>query len=112
MGSFSCDPLDLGAGEGGDDLIALGEGQDWRNEVQDHRPRRAEGICGPLSASVASFCFSHYLYLGFSLCLLAPVSLSRFLHSGHLREMSVRDKDTGKNPGRVGRKRGQGHKDS
>lgn len=35
-----------------------------------------------------------------------------FLRSDPLREMSARDKDTGKTPGRVGRKRGQGRKDS
>lgn len=47
-----------------------------------------------------------------SLCLSVSLSLTPFLGSGHLHEMSVRDKDTRKNPGWVGRKRGQGHRDS
>lgn len=78
----------------------------------------------PLCLAVSSLGVSRYLSLSLSepdslsdslavsLGLSVPPSLTHFLSSGHLREMSVRDRDTRKNPKRVGRKRGQGHKDS
>ena len=93
-------------------------------EGQGRGHRETQGILwGNLSLHLRSCLL--VLFLSLSVCLSRsdtnwsweslsvswPVSLF-FLRSGHLREMSVRDKDTGKNPERVGRKRGQGHKDS
>lgn len=84
---------------------------------------RAEVSISPCLA-VSSFSLSHYRLSAslsesgrlsdFSHTLSASqfLFLRRVLRSGHLREMSVRDKDTRKNPGWVSRKRGQGHKDN
>lgn len=87
----------------------------------EDRGQRASGGLRGLSLSVwlppvaVSLCvFVRCLSLRFSHCLSQPLSssLTLSLGSSPLREMSVGDKDTRKNPGRVGRKRGQGHKDS
>lgn len=50
------------------------------------------GLCRSLTASPS-------LSLSFCLCLSVSLSPTPFLSSGHLRKMSVRDKDTRKHPG-------------
>ena len=124
---LSCDLLDSGQAEAAEDAIALKEGQDSGEQGPRLWTREAKGISGvpPVSPSLSLSPFSvslitlvsglHCQILTGPRILsvsLGPCFFLLFLHSGHLHEMSVKDKDTGKNPGRVGRKRGQGHKDS
>lgn len=104
-GAGGVSPVTQWAGEGavGDDAGAVGEG---RAPLQEDLRACMQPLEEPISVSSS-------VGLSFSLCLsvgiyslpepLTVLSLGlSFLGSGHLREMSVRDKDTGKNPGRAG----------
>lgn len=68
---LSCDPLDLGQGEAGEDAIVLKEGQDSgergpRLWTEGGRGYLWGALCLPISVSVSFFCFSHYLGLWLS----------------------------------------------
>lgn len=115
-------------GVGGGGAAAGREGQDplegdarvWTLPLEE--PRRAEGVCRvpvaspPLPGCLLLRSLPVSLSESDAQTLSPSLSASHFLWvslgSGPLREMSVRDKDPRKNPGRVGRRRGQGHKDS